>query len=153
MGSIELKRTFDRALIQSVLQELWGEIAESGVKQYDPDPNAHCYLASYCPEFMGLWIFEPVNSVTVEIHAALLKPYRNQSKASLLAVYNWFLGQTKYQKITASIPVFRKHVYRLAKQTGFLDEGINRKSYYHHQLYDQWLVGITRDEVKAYLCQ
>lgn len=153
MGRVKLERTFDLDLIRSVQEQLWDEIAEPGLTRFNPDPYAHCYLACYVDDLIGLWVLEPVNSVTLDIHAAILKQHRSQyGKSSLLAVYEWFLAQDKYHKITGSVPTFRKHVYRFLKQNGFKDEGVNRRSYFKNQFYDQWLIGITREEIRGFLC-
>lgn len=153
MGRVKLERTFDDELIRETHKLLWGEIAEEGLEEFNPDPYAHCYFACYIPEFIGLWVLEPVNAVTLDIHAEILKPYRRYAAESLAELYRWFLMQERYHKITASIPTFRKHVYRFAKQNGFRDEGVNRQSYLKDQFYDQWLLGITRQEVRGFLCR
>jgi hypothetical protein len=55
-------------------------------------------------------------------------------------------------KLVASIPFCYENVYNASKRVGFIDEGVNRKSYRKHgKVWDQWNIGLTRDEIKG-LC-
>ena len=66
--------------------------------------------------------------------------------------YQWVLEIKTINKVISIIPENQKKVYNFAKKVGFIDEGVNRHSYKRDgNIYDQWYLGITRNEIEDYL--
>lgn len=149
----------DMSLINSILKDpyIWDKIAEDGI-----DPEA--FYPSYSPksfwltaktnEICGL-IFVVVDStVSITIHPYMLKAHKGKGFYMMKAFLAWYLENTIEiaNKINAKIPTYNKIGKKIALKLGFAEEGTNRQSHIHQgTIYDQWLLGITRNEVKEVL--
>lgn len=153
------RRTYDAALIRSIMTrpDMWRTVAEDGqtVAEYHPDVTCVCWLRVEADgETVGLYSFNAHNSVTVEIHANILPEFRAVcSRESGLEALRWiYENAPEYKKIISQIPVIYENVKRFTLGFGFIVEGRNRASYLKNgALHDQWLLGVTRDEVKGVL--
>ncbi len=133
--------------------ELFKRIAEDGIQYSDYyPPEDHIYLGIIEDEkLIGFWWLHPENSTTMEIHCNILKEYRQHGVEA-----GWlFLGHVykdfpeSVQKLNCKIPVIYKDVYNFTRKFGFTDEGIDRKSIVKGgELVDQYILGITREEIK-----
>ena len=147
-------RTFDTEMVESfmAIPEIWVTIAEDGqIKE-----NFKAYCESECwllmmddKEFVGMYNLHAHTSVMVEIHAHVLPKYRAKySQATGTTVLQWIIDETKYEKVIAVIPTIYENVKRFTCSFGFKEEGVNRHSYMKNgEIVDQWLLGITRDEI------
>ena len=152
-------RTFDIELIKSIVtrDDVWATVAEDGqVKsEYMPDVNDECWLLMTDENTaIGLYNIHAHNAVTIEIHAHVLPEHRKQhSKETGRAALEWiYFNSPEYKKVIAQIPFIYKNVKNFTCGFGFKEEGVNRLSYLKNDvIVDQWLLGITRDEIEGYL--
>ena len=147
-------RTYDAEIIEGLMRmpDIWATVAEDGQNPDDfkADCEGECWLLMMDGEnFVGAYNLHSHNSVTVEIHAHVLPTHRKQySYATGIAALQWVTDNTNYQKVVAVIPTIYENVKRFTCSFGFQEEGINRKSYLKNgEIVDQWLLGITRDEI------
>lgn len=101
-------------------------------------------------EVAALYNIHARNSVTAEIHAHVVPKHRKQySKETGYHALRWiYENAPTYHKVVAQIPVIYENVRQFTIGFGFQDEGINRQSYLKdYQIVDQWMLGITRDEI------
>ena len=153
------ERTYDTDLIRSIalIPEIWDELCEDGQESKDfiPYTKSDCWL-KMCKgnNVVGVFMFEKNNETTLQVHTAILPKYRGKisreaGKAHLKWVYE---NVPSCNKIVASIPTIRRHVKLYANMLGYKDEGLNRASFMKNGLiHDQWMLGITRDEIERRL--
>ena len=101
-------------------------------------------------DFAGVVLMENYNLSTIKIHPYLMKEFKAYSRDLIRLILKVFLKSPPFiNKLVVEIPTNRKIVYNLAKKIGFVDEGINRKSFLKDGVFlDQWNLGLTKDEVK-----
>ncbi len=140
--------------------ELFDRISEDGQKVEDfivPfDQHNLYFLAFNDGELMGVYHLHAHNQSTLVLHCNILEKHRDHATEAGHLVYDWIIEECpeQIQKFIAEIPVVYPEVYYYAKKFGWKDEGINRLSAKKRgQLVDQWRVGITRDEVTAWVQQ
>lgn len=149
------ERTFDTKLIRSIMtqDDVWATVAEDGQKKDDfiPFVESDCWLKMMLGNTcVGLFVFERLNKVLLDVHPAILPEYRGKiGHYAGVEHLRWiYENEPACQKIVASIPVIYKHVKLYANMLGYRNEGINRKSYMKNGiLHDQWMLGITRNEM------
>ena len=149
-----VSRTYDASVIKQIMTrpDIWKTVSEDGQKAeaFEPDMGQNCFLLISDNEVIGLYQLKCMNGVTIELHPMVFPECRSEyGKASCQAVLQWIVDNVDWcQKVNATIPVIYKHVKRFAKSMGFVEEGINRKSYIKDGvLVDQYLLGITREEI------
>ncbi len=149
------QRTHDTKLIRSIMTNdvIWAATAEDGQEKADfmPYTVSDCWvkmmLDSVC---VGLFVFERLNKVLLKVHPAILPEYRGKigHRAGIEHLRWIYQNEPACQKIVAHIPTPYISVKLYAKMLGYREEGINRASYMKNgQLLDQWMLGITRDEI------
>ena len=158
---MRISRTFDPQIVRSVMcsPAIWETVAEDNQipETFDPEMVADCWLKIVSGgTLLGLYNIHAHNSVTLEIHAQILPEYRREfGKESSRLVLEWIVSNEEaegYEKVIAQIPTLYPKVKHFTLNAGFQEEGINRLSYRKNgQLYDQWLLGITRPEIEAFL--
>lgn len=157
---IEAKRTFNKQLVRDIIThpDIFKTIAEDGFKLKDVDVNCvrDCWLVmDNGSQVVGVYKLHPHNSTTLQIHAHVLPEYRKEhSQDTGIEALRWILeeGPREYEKVIAIIPCIYENVKRFTCSQGFIVEGINRKSYRKNgRIVDQWLLGITRDEIRELL--
>lgn len=158
---MRIERTFDEQVVKSVMLHpaIWATVAEEtqDPEKWEPEMVADCWLQIVCDgKLIGLYNIHAHNSVTLEIHAQVLPEYRSEyAKESSRQVLQWILDSEDaagYEKVIAQIPTLYPQVKHFTLNAGFQEEGLNRLSYRKDgKLYDQWLLGITRQEIKAFL--
>lgn len=157
--SLITERTFDRDLIKSVItrSDMWSTVAEDGQNpdEWVPDVDGQCWLYMEDEgQMIGLYNIHAHNSITVEIHAHVLPECRKtHSRETGLSVLNWiYTKHPEYKKVVARIPFIFENVKNFTCSFGFKVEGVNRQSYLKNgDIVDQWMLGITRDEIKETL--
>lgn len=156
---MRIERTFDAEIIKSVMlhPDIWETCAEDGQHpaMFEPETEADCWLnVLRGTSLVGMYNVHAHNSVTLEIHAQILPEYREEcAKESSRQVLQWILDNApEYQKVIAQIPTLYPNVKHFTMNAGFQEEGINRLSYMKNgKLYNQWLLGITKPEIEAFL--
>lgn len=148
-------RTKDIDHIHSILRhdDIWPFIVNDenlGPDAIDAKPlveNDNVYLLSPSPQ--SLFYAIPENSVTWQIHAAILKPERKRGTELGRAAARWMFTSTPCLKLESKIPVNFNNVFEYALRVGFSVEGLSRGSVlYHGELYDQHLMGLQRKDAK-----
>jgi hypothetical protein len=139
-------RDFD--LVDSIIKdpELFGRISEDGVDPdtYEVSAGSVYYLIYKGDELAGVWDLHHVNSVTVQIHANILKQHRDCAMEAGWLIVDVF-DKSRYQKMIAEIPFMYPDVYHYTKKFGFLDEGVNRLSIMKQgRIISQWRLGLTK---------
>lgn len=150
------ERVFDEDLIWCIMTmpEIFATVAEDDIDKFDwhADVDNEAYLVASTPDdgVIGVHRIHAHNRAMCEIHVAILPEFRRQKKgrqASIEAL-SWIHEYTDYEKVFCWVPVIYPNVRRFAESFGFRLEGTNRKSYRKNgSLHDQWLLGITRDEI------
>jgi hypothetical protein len=157
---ISLRQAEDVEEVDFVLKdpEIYERIAEDNISPDEyvtPWDKTQRYMMVMLDEMIiGVWSLYPVNSSTLNIHANILKEYREHGKEAGLLILKWFINDCpkQYQKLNAEIPVIYPDVYYFTKGFGFSDEGTNRLSIMKNGIIvDQHRLGITKDEVIAFL--
>ena len=149
---MNITRTFDEKYIKSIVSKMWDNVCEDGhsLDDFDPQTEANCWVRV---DDVGLYNLHPHNSTTLELHAFILPEKRKQySRASCNELFRWILDKApkQYQKIIAQVPFLYPNVKDFSLRQGFQIEGINRLSHLKHgDIHDQWLLGITIDEMKG----
>lgn len=100
-------------------------------------------------EIIGAYLLHMVNAITYEIHTCLLpSAYGKKARDAAKDVLNWMVENTNCEKIITHVPEFNRLALRYAKKAGLMEEGIIRKSFKKNgKVYDQVLLGITREEI------
>jgi len=135
--------------------EIWNDFADdmSDIEQYRPEVSSRTMWLSVMDgnELVGLVLLENVNLNTLNVHPAMLKSHRVHIMSVFDDVFKIFLTFPDFiNKLVVTIPFCRKIVYNTAIKKGFIDEGVNRKSYLKHSVfYDQWNLGLTRAEIRG----
>ena len=153
---MKVSRTYDIEMIKELItrDEIWSTIAEDGqVKEnYSPKVEAECWLeVTVDDKVIALYNIHTKNCITVEFHAHVLPKYRKEySRPSFVAAFRWIYENAPvYQKVVGQIPFCCENVKRFCENIGFKHEGVNRLSYLKNgEILDQWIMGITRDEIK-----
>ena len=156
---ISADRIFDTDLIKAVItrDDMWVTVAEDGQNKGDylADVINECWIMiTDDDELVGLYNLHVHNSITIEIHAHILPEHRKKySKDSGRVALEWiYLNSPEYKKVIAQIPVIYENVKKFTCGFGFKEEGINRMSYLKNSvIVDQWMLGITREEIEGYL--
>lgn len=153
---MELRSTVDMDLVGAFMTqpEIWERCADDLADRWRPKfDNTEYLLAIHDKQLVGVLQVDGATSIEVNIHPYLLKKYRYLGREMLKEFFKIFLN-TDYQKVTAQIPICYKQVFNFAKKMGFKLEGINRQSAIKQgQILDQWMIGITREEMYGRLSQ
>lgn len=147
-------RTLDYGLVIDILknEQLFDEISEDGVSTYLPDIINEYWVQIVSDQTIGLYRLHQLNGITFQIHAFILPEHRSQSKESGKVILEWCLNNLEFEKLVAEIPFKYQNVVEFTAQMGFIDEGINRKSFLKDgKIWDTLRMGITRSEVEQWL--
>jgi hypothetical protein len=152
--SLKVERTLDTGLIKDVVSKMWDNVCEDGhsFDEWDPEPESCAWLTvGEC----GLYSLHATNKTTLEMHAFIKPEHRKEySDESGKAILKWILIESpaQYKKIITQVPKLYPNVKNFCLRHGFVLEGINRLSHQKNgELVDQWMFGITRDEIKEVL--
>lgn len=145
--------------LSSILKDpyIWEQLTESDISPNDFYPEmkpTSFWLIARTDEICGVVLVLAENSITTLIHPYMLEKHKGQGFYMIKAFLEWYLRNAKAEanKVNAKIPSFNKVGRKIALKVGFKDEGIDRQSYLRDgELYDQYLLGITRDEIKEVL--
>lgn len=153
------ERTYDDELVRSLItrNDIWATIAEDGqdIDDFTPNCESDCWLLmTEGSNVIGLYNLHPHNSCTLEIHAHVMPECRkmHSDETGRLAL-QWIIDNapSMYQKIIAQVPEIYPNVRAFCEKNGFVLEGTNRQSYRKNGIImDQWLLGITRQEILSY---
>ena len=154
-----IERTHDMPLVRSVIthEKIWPMVADdlAGAREdFIPlDHPATCYLSARDGDhLLGIWMLNPENSVTWDVHTCLLPSAWGALaiKAACHAI-QWVWDNTPCRRLVTKVPVFNRLALRFARMAGMVEYGRNPRSFLKNgELHDQILLGISKPEV---LCQ
>ena len=157
MYNLKLARTLDVELIRSFMlkPEIWNDFTDDmGVKEnYFPAINHGTFWLKVMDgdQLVGTILIENVNLSTLNVHPCLLKSHRIHIMKVFDGLFKIFLDFPDWvNKMVVTIPFCRKIVYNTAIKKGFIEEGVNRKSFLKDGVFhDQWYLGLTREEIRS----
>jgi len=144
----------DNALVCSILghPSVYGWVTDdSAPPAKDLDYTPFLALESVyvlMPREGCLTIYIPRNGVTWEVHSAALPESRGKTMTDAAREsLAWMFENTPCRKVVTCVPSFNPLALRLAKQTGMVQEGIDRRSFLKDGvIYNQTLLGICKEE-------
>jgi len=153
---MNIEPTFNMDQVKEILMipEVWERAAEDGADKetYYPGFDAMCgwLICKEDEDIVGLIYIHNDNTTSVKIHPYILPNHRGSGRQMMFSFYRWVVNKCpNVLKVLVAVPTCYKRVYKFAKKVGFIEEGINRKSYIKNgELYDQWNLGLTKDEIK-----
>jgi hypothetical protein len=151
---INYEPTQDEDFIRKCVTEpiVWRAGTDDGLTDIEPDffffnTDGKLWLRA---EDYGLFMGEPRNSVTYEVHTMLLHHARGMAVEIAKGAIDWMFSNTKCLRITTHVPAYNLLAKRLSVKCGMELIGIDRKSFLKDGcLYDQYVYGISKGE----LCQ
>ena len=146
----------DADLVNAILRDesIYPWISDDGCPPSDQFSSDKFLLASnyyfLAPDLNSLFIYNPVNCITWEIHFNVLPSSRGFSTKLTKATLNYMFTETECQKVVTHIPLFNMAAFNLSIASGFRVEGCSCKSFLKHGiLYDQYLMGLTKEDFKC----
>ena len=136
-------------ILPTIIDDTWDGAA------FMPDVSNDIYLGCVVDDtLIGLYILHWLNGVTLQLHIHILKQFRKKySLKTWPPIAVWLLEKVRRcKKVACFIPSVYPNVKQFAAACGYIEEGILRKSFaLNGQLHDQWIMGITRDEMQEIL--
>lgn len=144
--TLRAERIYDVQICMAVMSSMWDEISEENAPEFIPDVIFEYWVGIYNDGLVGVYRIHQVTSVCFQIHAFMIDRTHKESGKIIL---KWCVHNIEdMQKLIAEIPVIYPNVYGFTKKQGFVDEGINRKSFTKDgEIHDQHRLGITRGEI------
>jgi len=155
MGCGLIERTSDEKFISDFVlkSEVFDEISEDNFSrdEWQPDMNSGWFVHKEDDEVCGLWLAELRNGTTLEIHPIVPKKHRGKKAyKGAKEFFSWITKNTSYKKVNAEIATCYPNAKLFAMQCGMKVEGKIRASFQKNgKLHDQWMLGITREELEA----
>lgn len=150
---MQIKRIRDPRIVQAVIVELWDTViddSEVNSEEIEPAINdQHRWYATYNDEgeLVSLWYAHQLNHIMWQIHTHFREKFWGKDLSvphSRLALKKIWIN-TGAKKLYALVPEFAKPVLKLAKATGFKQEGRQKLSYQKNgKIYDQIHLGQLR---------
>jgi len=150
-----LQRSFNKDIVDYILlhEDIFHTISEDHIlpkpHSFDLDKDAYVTV-TVNNQTIGLYIFNAINSVTLGIHAHILKEFRKEyAIESGQKALQWIVNNTQHEKVIAEVPECYVNVVGFCKVNGLIVEGVNRLSYRKDgQLIDVINLGITKEEIQ-----
>ena len=95
----------------------------------------------------GVVRIDPMNGVTCNAHIATLPEMWGDAVSFVKEALVWGFKNTKYLKVLAMVPEFNEHAIALMPKSGFVREGVLRKSFLKNwKLHDQIVFGLCKGD-------
>lgn len=149
---MQIERCHDMGLIKSILMHpsVLPHIHDDGFTgDLDLTDEAHIFwMLVKNPEPAGVYMLQPHNMATYELHTSLLPTIRGAlGLEAIHKVIDWFFDDLKGLKLITHVPEINKAAMQYAYRAGFALEGINRRSFLKDGvLLDQFALGITKED-------
>ncbi len=146
----------DAEFIRSVYGQkgVWDTISDDGSPSVDtidfgPVIKAAYFLIPNENTAIGAFLFHPWNTITYEMHSAILRQYRGPMAIEAATKAGvWMFDHTSCRKIVTTIPRPNYAAKALAVACGMQQEGIIAKSFLKNgKAHDQYLFGISKEDV------
>ena len=150
-----ITRTSDVEFIKNFItgSEVFDEIKEDDFSEDEwvPDMNSGWFVHTEEDDICGIWMAELRNGITLEVHPMILKKFRGKKAyKGAKEFFTWITKHTKYAKVNAEIATCFPNAKMFAVQCGMKIEGTIRQSFKKNgKIHDQWLLGITRQELET----
>lgn len=138
-------------------EDIWPYIVDDGSPDIDKlnfadvlkNPNIYFLIVEENDYPVALFLFHPWNSITYEMHSAVLPEYRGAgSKEAAYLAGMWMFNNTSCLKIVTLVPKPNYAARALAKICGMKQEGYISKSFLKNgTLFDQYIFGICKEDV------
>ena len=135
---------------------VWPHISDDNSPWPDAfEPIVHpglYYLAPECDgERVGVFLYHSHSAVLWEVHTCILPKFWGEPATQAARDgLRWMLDNTKCRKVITHVPKPNVPARRFAMRVGMWSEGINRKSFLKDGvLHDQFILGITEDEIQC----
>lgn len=129
---------------------VWRAGTDDGMIDINPElffVNPHGKLWLKSGDY-GLFMFEPRNYITYEVHTMLFPEARGKSIDIAIGAIEWIFNNTRCLRITTSVPGYNVLAKRLSIKSGMKLIGNNEKSFLKDGiLYDQYLYGISKGDI------
>ena len=150
---IRIERTNDIEYIKQCVThpKIWDYSTDDGSVEKDkyvpPIADAIYWLLVVEDIPFGVFLLYPHNSICYEVHTCLLPDIWGRSVECTLAGINWVWENTPCRRIITNVPKYNRLAKRLAERSGFVQFGINPKSYLKNgSLHDQFMLGISKEK-------
>ena len=146
---MHVSRTRDKKAILKIVNH--HKVRKWCVDDLSPDnytPNMHESIIYLIDESKtGVVILEPINGMCCQVHIATMPKMWGKAVDFGIAAKEWLFKNTRYQKVVAFVPEFNRLAVRVCKKTGFLQEGVIKKSFLRNwELHNLVIFGICKRE-------
>lgn len=139
------------------MREAWDQISQDGDEYENFTPrcdslNGWLIVSDY-DKIVAIVFVEQQTLSSVQIHPYIVGS-KGLGREVVKEVLRWILGIENIYKVNVSIADIYNQTINTARRIGFVEEGLNRQSFLKNGEYrDQVLLGLTRPEIEAILCQ
>lgn len=134
-------------ILPTIIDDTWDGTA------CHPDTINEIYLGVEVEGLLiGVYRLHWIGGVCLQGHAHILPSYRKEySQKSCHAALKWLVKYVRRcHKVDCWVPFVYPNVKSFLTACGFSEQGLSRKSFMlDGQLHDQWIMGITREEMQA----
>ena len=153
--SLRVERTFNTSDIEKIIYhpEVIRLSTENGEKG-EIDVNGNCWIGTYIDNKMvGVFVFEPLNKVTLDGHCYFLPEYRKKvSSESYDLSVELVFKESDYKKIIVKCNSKDWHIKNFCLNRAFHLEGLLEKSaMVNNKLVDEYILGITKGQFLEYM--
>jgi len=136
-------------------QKIENIFSNPNVYQWITDDNSKDFAVILHPNIIylmndtedGVIRIDPMNSVTCQVHIAVLPSGRQHSKQFVYDAFNWAYKNTLYQKFVGIIPSFNTRTIRFVENIGFTYEGTLTQSFMKDwELHDQLIYSVNKGD-------
>lgn len=149
-----IERVHSQADIRSFMvnPEVWNKISQDGHNPDDfgIDETAGWLAYKVNDKVVGMFCFDECQGPMARFHPYMLSEYKMEHayKACREAI-KYAFDEVGVLKLVAQVPFLYKEVYNFGLKLGFIEEGVNRKSFLKNgKIYDQWHLGMMQGELK-----
>jgi len=141
-----VQQTFDSGRIKHLMKDLLVLADDDGGFEPRVDSLNGWVIVKDYDKIQGIVYIEQQTTTTAMLHPYLIGD-KGKGREMIKSALKWLLNTNIY-KINISIPIIYQSTINTAKKIGFIDEGMNRKSFFKNgEYHDQHLLGLTRSEI------
>ena len=112
------------------------------------DIDNYIFIFIFNKEKQGFISFFPVNSIVYDTHISVIDNYRGkQTIKDTIESIKWMFDNTKCRKLIGFIPEFNKKAIAFAKNVGYSEEGISKRSFIkNRKLFNRIILSLEKGE-------